>query len=107
MGLILLFISVAWALCNSNDLKIYQTNGHLFPALFRSFAGVTVSKEAFELQVVRETGLSAQCAQCYGSAYICGWQKCKWACLQTGRTCNTCLREESCTTNCDECTGFK
>lgn len=92
--------------CTLRDSLIYYRYGHVFPRLFRSFAGMSVTKSAYEKRIVKETGLSKECATCYGDAYICGWSNCKWPCVSAGHACNVCLDEYKCTTDCNECTGF-
>lgn len=93
--------------CSFADVEIHNARKHEFPLLFRSFAGMSVTKRAYEARIVEETGLTALCATCYGDAYICGWTSCKWPCVSAGHSCNVCLKKYECTTNCDKCTGFE
>ena len=106
--LLLLFVAAALGSvrCNDADRAIYARDGDTFPARFRSFAGVTVSKSSYESQIVRATALSASCASCYGEAYICGWDNCRWSCVTAGASCNACLGSSGCVSACNACTGF-
>ena len=104
--MLFLFLPLVASLCNSDDRAIYAHRGAEFPALFRSFGGISVTKSAFVARIQRETGLSAQCAQCYGDAYICGWNNCKWNCVTAGSDCDSCLKGHACKSTCDTCTGL-
>ena len=103
--LLLFFISV-YSLCNSNDKHIYHRIGHTFSTQFRGFGGLSVSRDAFQLQVESKTSLSSPCAACYADAYICGWDNCKWNCVTENESCTKCLLDSKCIENCAKCTGF-
>jgi hypothetical protein len=92
--------------CNRIDAAIYKQKGHLFPSAFRALGGMTVSKQSYEAGVTRVMGLSASCAQCYGNAYLCGYNHCFWSCSSAGRSCDVCLLKEGCLEACNQCTGF-
>lgn len=93
--------------CNSEDRQVYLTRGREFPALFRSYGGVTVRQARYEQRIVDEMHLSAKCAHCYGEAYTCGRYNCWWPCRYAGESCDTCLAEHHCSDDCDRCTGFR
>lgn len=99
-------LAAAAAKCNRIDAAIYQQKGHLFPSAFRALGGMTVSKQAYEAGVSHIMGLSASCAQCYGTAYICGYNHCFWSCSSAGHSCDTCLINQGCIETCNKCTGF-
>lgn len=99
--------NAATSACNDNDSAIFARQGQDFPLKFRNFGGLSVTKSAYEKRIQSEVGLSATCAACYGDAYICGWNHCKWPCVSAGAICNTCLTENSCIQKCDACTKFK
>jgi hypothetical protein len=92
--------------CTAKDGEVYAKIGTTFPSLFRSFAGLTVSKSSYEDRIVRETKLSPACASCYGDAMMCGWNSCRWSCSVAGSYCDTCLLDNHCTQTCEQCTGF-
>ena len=72
MWALLLFCTLALGLkaqCNEADRVIYGKLGSTFATLFRSYAGWTVSKAAYEERIVKEVKLSPACAACYGDAY--------------------------------------
>jgi hypothetical protein len=92
--------------CDANDMKIFEKDGATFTSRFRSFGGMFVSKSDFEKKVSQATGLSAQCASCYGDSYICGYDNCKWKCAMEGDSCTSCLHAAHCIETCNRCTGF-
>jgi hypothetical protein len=92
--------------CTSEDALIHKKIGHEFSHRFRAFGGMTVSKSSYEASVRQDTGLSTPCSQCYGDAYICGYDNCFWSCSTEGASCDDCLKKEGCIKNCNECTGF-
>lgn len=92
--------------CTAADKAIFDRVGASWPSLFRSFAGVTVGKSDYEHSIISVTGITAPCASCYGDAYLCGYEHCKWSCLTEGPSCDACLREENCLQTCASCTGF-
>lgn len=111
MFLLLLFISFSHGgdifRCNANDKKIFKKDGATFTShRFRAFGGMFVTKSAFEKKISQETGLSAQCASCYGDSYICGYDNCKFRCAMEGDSCTTCLNAAHCIETCNRCTGF-
>jgi len=93
-------------ICTKRDYQIYKRKGTTFPKLFRSFGGLTVSREDYLDKIVKQVGLSKKCAACYSDAYICGWDNCFWACKEEGNDCDTCLVEKECIQKCKTCTGF-
>lgn len=106
--LLLTFCSLGLStMCSSKDAAIHHARKSEFPMLFRSFAGMSVTKRAYEARIVKETGLTSSCAVCYGDAYICGWNSCKWPCVSAGNSCNHCLEKYKCAIDCDKCTGFQ
>lgn len=92
--------------CNKRDALIYKHLGSEFSHTFRAFGGVTVSKTSYEAAVRQATGLSPSCSECYGDAYICGYNKCFWSCSSEGKSCDDCLKSEGCIAACNECTKF-
>lgn len=92
--------------CNKKDALIYKHLGSEFSHMFRAFGGVTVSKTSYEAAVRQATGLSPSCSECYGNAYICGYNKCFWSCSSEGKSCDDCLKSEGCIEACNECTKF-
>lgn len=108
--LLLLFLSTvlggSGSCASTPDRLIYSQRGHEFPALFRSFAGLTVSRANYEQKIISQVGLSAPCAACYGEAYICGWDSCAVKCMIEGNSCNVCLKDAKCIEKCNECTGL-
>lgn len=110
MKILVLILAVAAAAttnnCNAQDKRIYREKGSEFPTLFRSYGGLTVTRAAYERRIVEEVHLSASCASCYGAAYLCGWNNCKWACASEGMLCDGCLVDHSCIQACDACTAY-
>lgn len=105
--LVLLFVGLSQgSKCNVQDRLVYKQIGETFPSKFRSFGGWSVSKSSFESSVREYAGLSKPCSECFGDAYICGYNNCFWSCSSAGETCNRCLIEEKCTENVNKCTGF-
>lgn len=96
----------AKAKCNLGDKLIYKRMGHEFAHRFRAFGGLTVSKSTYEAAVRRATDMSAPCSECYGDAYICGYNHCFWSCSSEGESCDRCLKKEGCIDACKKCTGF-
>lgn len=92
--------------CNKEDFRIYSRTGSTFPHRFRAFGGMTVSKASYESSVRSATGLSIPCSECYGDAYICGYENCFWSCASEGTSCNQCLINEKCIEKVNTCTGF-
>ena len=107
MRILFVLIVAAYAICNDNDRQIYKARGSTFKTQFRSYGGLWVGQEEFEEKVVRNYGLSATCARCYGNAYICGKDNCKWDCKWDSEACDTCTSTHHCDSTCNECTGFK
>lgn len=99
-------VANASGVCNAADHDIFKSKGHLFPSVFRAFGGLTVSKRAYEAAVVDAMGLSPACAECYGTAYTCGFDRCFWSCRSAGRTCDACLVSQHCIADVKRCTGF-
>lgn len=97
---------VPTAACNAADHKIYAAKGKTFPIEFRKFGGLSVSKTAYEEAISEAFGLSVQCAKCYGEAYICGWNACRWRCALPSLVCDGCLDKAGCVSECSKCTGF-
>lgn len=93
--------------CSKADRAIWTRNGHLWPHQFRQYGGMFTSKSSYEEQVAAATGLTRTCTSCYGEAYICGYSNCKWSCATEGSSCDSCLVQEGCIGNCNQCTGFK
>lgn len=105
--LLLFFITLTLgAFCNPSDREIFNQKGHTFKTLFRSYGGTWVYQNEYEQKIVKNVGLSAMCAKCYGEAYICGWNNCLWPCRSAGPACDACLTTEHCISNCNTCTGF-
>lgn len=104
--LCILVSMVLGAQCNKKDKQIFKRIGHEFSHRFRAFGGVTVSKTSYENAVHKATGLSTPCSQCYGDAYICGYNNCFWSCSTEGSSCDNCLQNEGCISSCNKCTGF-
>lgn len=104
---LLFFCGVIHANCNSKDYQIYKTKGADFPHKFRALGGAFVSKSSYETAVAEVSGLSPSCARCYGDAYICGWNNCKWDCATESKQCQVCLTNNKCIEDCDLCTEFK
>lgn len=107
--LLLLLVGIAassQSACNDNDRKIHASVGKTFKTLFRSFAGLWVSKSSYEVKIQKAIGLSPTCSQCYGKAYMCAWASCKRSCYYESEECDQCLLDNKCTTDCDTCTGF-
>ena len=104
--LLVLFFVLGLSVCTENDRLIYKQIGHTFSSEFRKFGGIFVYKEDFEQEVISKTNLSPQCAMCYGEAYICGYDNCKWRCITENESCTNCLISAKCIDNCNKCTGF-
>jgi hypothetical protein len=104
--LLLLFFWGFGVACNQEDKAVFARKGNSFPALFRSFGGLTVGKDAYVSRIQSEVGLSAACAECYGAAYMCGWVNCKYSCITAGISCDACLLQYKCISVCNKCTGF-
>jgi hypothetical protein len=94
------------AKCNTKDHQIYKHIGGTFAHRFRAFGGMTVSKSSYEASVRQDTGLSVACSECYGDAYICGYDNCFWSCSSEGESCDRCLKNEGCIKKVNVCTGF-
>lgn len=92
--------------CDAADRQIWRTHGRTWPHEFRALGGLWVSRASYEDSVHRLTGLTRACATCYGGAYICGYDHCKWACMTEGASCDACLERTGCIAECDACTGF-
>ena len=92
--------------CSRTDAIIYQKKGHTFPTVFRSFGGLYTSKASYEEKIVQFMHLSPSCASCYGDAYICGYERCKWKCIRAGEACDKCLTRRGCIDQTQRCTGF-
>jgi hypothetical protein len=105
--LVFFIVGVVSSACNDGDQLIYSRMGHLFPIKFRAFGGAFVSQKGYESSIVEHIGLSESCAECYGVAYMCGWNQCWWPCRYPGIPCNDCLHAHECIQTCDKCTGFK
>lgn len=110
--MIILFVFIALSLsspqiktpnCNAADKRIIKIQGSTFGHRFREFGGLFVSRSAYEARVVKETGLSATCARCYGKAYMCGFKNCKWRCAREGEMCTKCLERVGCIKTCNKC----
>lgn len=100
------FFIVAHSKCTAGDRLIYNAAGNTFQSRMRTFGGAFVSKSEYEEQVVKYYGLSAKCSTCYGDAYICGYDNCKWSCFTEGEKCDICLVEHGCIRAVSKCTGF-
>lgn len=92
--------------CTAADRRIWVAKGAQWPHQFRDLGGLFVSKSSYEESVRQLTGLSEPCSQCYGEAYICGYDNCKWSCSSEGPSCVDCLTNAHCISRCDACTGF-
>jgi hypothetical protein len=92
--------------CSAADRQIFLLHGSTFESRFRELGGITVTRPDYEASIISETGLSRTCASCYGTAYICGWQHCFWACRSASSECTSCLGVAKCIEHCNECTGF-
>lgn len=104
--MLFLFIALAAAACTERDRLIYRAKGTTFQHMFRSFGGLWTSRARYEDKVRIATGLSRACSSCYGEAYVCGFEQCKWDCMEEGDECNKCLAKEGCIDACNKCTGF-
>lgn len=104
--LFFLFIGLALAVCTERDRLIFRAKGTTFPHMFRTFGGLWTSRERYEDKVRLATGLTRACAACYGQAYVCGFQRCKWDCMEEGYACDECLAKAGCIGACNKCTGF-
>lgn len=105
-GMVTTAAAAATNKCTKKDLAIWKREGHTWSHKFRQFGGIWVYQPAFEEKVRSATGLSAECARCYGDAYTCGYDQCKWSCMSEGSSCDSCLVQQKCTENCNKCTGF-
>jgi hypothetical protein len=106
--LVVLLVGLATALsprCGESDAAIYRAQGDTFERRFRALGGLFVSRSEFVDAVVRISGLSHSCADCYGGAYDCGWNECKGSCMIQGARCTACLVQGGCTAALSECTG--
>lgn len=92
--------------CTLADRAVFAEEGATFPVRFRALGGLTVSRARYVSEIVDETGLSAGCAECYGDAYMCGWNHCKWPCRSASEACDACLTRNRCIEQCERCTGF-
>jgi hypothetical protein len=92
--------------CNATDRIIYTKRGHTFAQVFRSFGGFSVSKSAYQKAIVDFMHLSPTCAECYSTAYICGWDHCVVKCAMAGPRCDKCLEKAGCIDACNKCTKF-
>ena len=102
-SLIVAATAAAVTRCNANDKLIHRRIGHTFEKRFRSYGGLTVSETQYVSKIVKRTGLSKPCAQCYGAAYICGWNNCKTACITASSYCTECLTKAKCISRCKKC----
>jgi len=92
--------------CNLEDLKVYLDHGKDFPQRFRMHAGMFVTRSQYVEALHENEELSIPCAECYGTAYICGWGSCKMDCMSQDKICNKCLLDHKCSQACNKCTGF-
>lgn len=104
--LVVEFAVGAAGVCTTQDRAIWEREGHTWPHRFRDFGGALVSTPSYERSVRAATGLTEACAACYGEAYNCGYDHCKWSCYWESDACNTCLHDEGCIERCNRCTGF-
>ena len=102
-SLIVAATAAAVTRCNANDKLIHRRIGHTFEKRFRNYGGLTVSEAQYVNKIVKRTGLSKPCAQCYGAAYICGWNNCKTACITASSYCTECLTKAKCISRCKKC----
>lgn len=98
-------LSSAESRCNARDKEIIARDGDTFEARFSDFGGLFVTKSSYESKVQKAAGLSARCSTCFGEAYICGYDHCKWKCgtSAVSKTCMDCAREYMCVQNCEHC----
>jgi hypothetical protein len=91
--------------CTAADHDIIERIGDTFEARFSDFGGLFVTKSSYESKVQRAVGLSALCSTCFGEAYICGYDHCRWKCATSAmsKTCKDCVREHQCVQNCETC----
>lgn len=99
-------ISAAKTNCNANDHVIFSQIGHTFATAFRNFGGLRVNETTYVKAVMEMTGLTLSCAQCYGRAYICGYDNCSYRCMTDNRFCTWCLESNNCISDCNKCTKF-
>jgi len=56
--------------------------------------------------LVENTGVSADCASCYGAAVVCIFENCVYACAEpNSQACDDCQAEYGCDTLLADCTG--
>jgi len=106
VGLLVLLASAWAAQCTPQDTAIHTARGSTFERDFRAEGGLFVSRSEFVDAVVRVSGLSHGCAECFGNVYICGWNECKAPCITNGPRCSSCLLRRGCTAALDACTGW-
>lgn len=92
--------------CTAADRAIWLDHGAQWPHQFRELGGLFVSTSSYEERVRHLTGMSEACSKCYGQAYDCGYDNCKWSCSTEGPSCVECLTTAGCISRCDTCTGF-
>jgi hypothetical protein len=92
--------------CTAADRRIWLEHGAQWPHQFRDLGGLFVSTASYEERVRHLTGMTEACSQCYGQAYNCGYDNCKWSCATEGPSCVECLTTAGCISRCDVCTGF-
>lgn len=92
--------------CTPADRRLWVEKGAQWPHQFRDLGGLFVSTSSYEERVRHLTGMSEACSQCYGQAYNCGYDNCKWSCSSEGPSCVECLTQAGCIARCDACTGF-
>lgn len=104
--LVAVVATVGVASCTAHDKALYRKNGKHYETAFRKLGGMFVFQGHYEELLVKQHGLSPQCARCYGDAYTCGRSNCKWACRSAGERCNECLAQHKCIERCDKCTNY-
>lgn len=93
--------------CSVRDRRLYERDGHTYPARFRALAGWGwASRDEYARLVAKDSGLSPGCAACYADAYECGKLRCKWFCMRAGERCDACLTRRGCVQRTHRCTGF-
>lgn len=102
----LLCAAACYGACTADDKDIYDARGKTFPHVFRQLGGISVTENAYVEAVVGISGLSTECAQCYGKAYICGKYGCPWSCRRESIDCTECLKGEHCLSEWARCTGW-
>lgn len=101
---LLVLVGGALALsCNSNDRLIMK--GSSLRSNLRALGGLFVNQAEYEESVKMQIGLTQECAKCYGNAYICGKNNCKWSCILEGVGCDECLTGYRCIQECNKCTS--